>query len=423
MTKPKLPSDTNLLREMTDYLPVLYFPKSTDDDTIHTIARNEFSRAQDLIRRKYDTDEGSGNSNSPFDTIENDFEQAVYARMRFDSKVTRLDAIRKETIKLIREAVEKEGNIVGTFYCNKGVHFRHDDENEEEYDDAPVVVIHNTAYGSYGGFEGNTVYELFIDTDGELLCTLNGEAGETFDELIEHVQVEGLLEIAHWLETYGFIDPDVPERKFNAPQQLENQKIQFEIANVDRAAIGRNGYRSDNLSDEDMAEIAEKMGDYYYGSEKYNIDLQDACNELGMEKIACCPRCENDFVIFEIGLNANLCNSCGQKWDDSYTLVEEPDETDRLPDDLGYPSREARNSNARYIPTYDYIRIFKKGPEPNSYFQPVRFPESKQYMPCENYNGDPAGDSIQSLNESILDEKGISDFGANAIWVPSCNFK
>lgn len=88
MTKPKLPSDTNLLREMTDYLPMLYFPKSTDDDTIHTIARNEFSRAQDLIRHKYDTDEGSGNSDSPFDTIENDFEQAVYARMRFDSKVT-----------------------------------------------------------------------------------------------------------------------------------------------------------------------------------------------------------------------------------------------------------------------------------------------------------------------------------------------
>ena len=422
MTKPKLPSDATLLREMTDYLHMLYFPKSTDDDTIHTIARNEFSRVLDLIRRKYDTEEEPGNSDSPFDTIEDAFEQAVYARMRFDSKVTRLEAVRKETIRQIRKAVEKEGNIIGTFYRNKGMHFQHDDENEE-YDDSPVVVIHNPDYRSYGGYESNTVFELFIDTDGELLCTLNGEAGEDFNEPIEHVQVEGLLEIAHWLETYGFIDPGIPERKFDASRQLENQKIQFEIANVDRAAIGRNGYRSDNLSDEDMAKIAGKMGDYYCGSNKYDIDLQDACNELGIEKISCCPRCENSFVIFEIGLNANLCNSCGQKWNDSYTLVEEPDETDRLPDDLGYPSHEARNSNARYIPTYDYIRIFKKSPEPNSYFQPVRFPESKKYMPCENYNGDPAGDSIQSLNESIEDEKGISDFGANAIWVPSCNFK
>ena len=101
-----------------------------------------------------------------------------------------------------------------------------------------------------------------------------------------------------------------------------------------------------------------------------------------------------------------------------YVLVEDPEETDRLPDDLGYPSAEARNSNARYIPEYDYLRLFKQAPDANSYFSAVQWPESQKYMPDEDSN-----DSILALNEPINDEKGLEDFGANAVWVPLCNLE
>ncbi|MGG6548022.1 UNVERIFIED_CONTAM: hypothetical protein NY100_21690, partial [Prevotella sp. 15_C9] len=70
------------------------------------------------------------------------------------------------------------------------------------------MVIHNSEFYGYGGYESATVYEFFIDKADRLLCTLNGEAGEDFDEPVEHVQIEGLFEIVHWLEEYGFIPDD-----------------------------------------------------------------------------------------------------------------------------------------------------------------------------------------------------------------------
>lgn len=115
--------------------------------------------------------------------------------------------IRKKLIGIIRAAVENHGYI-GTFYKNLGEHHTKD-QTEEEYDDSPIVAIQNGAYNCYGGFEGNTVYDLFIDPeDGRLLVTLNGEAGEDFDEPIEHVQVEGLLCIVSWLAENGFVEHD-----------------------------------------------------------------------------------------------------------------------------------------------------------------------------------------------------------------------
>lgn len=220
--KQQLPNEDQLLQEMTAYLPPLYFPENEGDDAIHTLARKEFFRIQGLMRLKYDTEEIPGDSCSPFDAIEDEFKQAIYARVRTDPHVVQIAAIRQETIKKIRAAVEKQNNIIGTFYQNRGVHFRHENESEE-YDTSPIVVIHNPGYQSYGGYEANTVYELFIDSDGKLLCTLNGEVGEDFDEPIEHIQVEGLIEIAHWLEEQGFIESDTPEQKYAVWQRGETE--------------------------------------------------------------------------------------------------------------------------------------------------------------------------------------------------------
>lgn len=82
------------------------------------------------------------------------------------------------------------------------------DTDTEEYDSSPIVVTRNDSFGTYGGYEAATVYELFLDERGRLRCTLNGEAGEYFDEPIEHIQTEGLLCIVEWLVEYGFIADD-----------------------------------------------------------------------------------------------------------------------------------------------------------------------------------------------------------------------
>lgn len=220
--KLQLPEEDLLFREMTDCLPALYFPENGDDDKIHALARKEFFRVQELMRLKYDTEEEPGDSDSPFDAVEDEFEQAVYARIRIDPHVIQVVTTRQEIIRKIREAVEKQNNIIGTFYQNRGVHFRHENESKE-YATSPIVVIHNPGYHSYGGYEANTVYELFIDSEGKLLCTLNGEAGEDFDEPIEHIQIEGLIEIAHWLEEQGFIESNTAEQKYAAWQRGETE--------------------------------------------------------------------------------------------------------------------------------------------------------------------------------------------------------
>ncbi|MCO7113957.1 hypothetical protein NIB75_19435 [Bacteroides uniformis] len=127
----------------------------------------------------------------------------MYRRLRKDYAHLSIISIRRSLMEKIRDAVKKENNIIGTFYRNCGVHYR--EAESAEYETSPIVVVHNPVFYGYGGYEGATVYELFINGNGKLLCTLNGEAGEDFDEPAENVQTEGLLNITHWLEEYGFI--------------------------------------------------------------------------------------------------------------------------------------------------------------------------------------------------------------------------
>lgn len=109
--KKEFPFD-NLYEVMLQYLAPLYFPQSFDDDTIHTLAREEFFRVQGIICREYEFDEDKYieeyNGFSPFDEVSDDIEQEVYARIRKDSRLLQIVRIRKETIALIRKAVKKQ---------------------------------------------------------------------------------------------------------------------------------------------------------------------------------------------------------------------------------------------------------------------------------------------------------------------------
>lgn len=126
--------------------------------------------------------------------------------MLLNSFACRLDSLRQEAVATITNAVA-EHKVIGTFYKNLGEHYRQDADTEE-YDSSPIVVTHNDSFGTYGGYEAATVYELFFDEQSHLRCTLNGEAGEDFDEPIEHIQTEGLLCIVEWLMEYEFVADD-----------------------------------------------------------------------------------------------------------------------------------------------------------------------------------------------------------------------
>jgi hypothetical protein len=121
-----------------------------------------------------------------------------------------MNNIRQTLTETIRDVVEKEHNCIGTFYKNKGKRY-FVSLIKEEYDDSPIVVAHIPNLDTYGSFIAATVFELYIDTESCLKCTLNGESGEDWDEVIENIQIEGLTSIMEWLQKNDFLP--VPEDK------------------------------------------------------------------------------------------------------------------------------------------------------------------------------------------------------------------
>lgn len=115
-----------------------------------------------------------------------------------------ITGIRHKLVQKIKYIVSANKNCIGTFYKNIGEHHTVS-KVEEEYSTSPIVVIHGE-FGGYGGFEAATVCDLFID-DNKVICTLNGEAGEDWDEPLENVQVEGLINIIDWLKENNFLPP------------------------------------------------------------------------------------------------------------------------------------------------------------------------------------------------------------------------
>lgn len=283
--KAFLQNGNDLFEKMTAYMPRCYFPTALGKDALHEFADKEFRRVRDIICREYRFDEtgciGENAGVSPFDLVREPFEQEVHRRIRKDYTLLSVISVRQSLIEKIRHAVEKENNIIGTFYQNRGVHYR--DAESPEYDTSPIVVINNSGFYGYGGYESATVYELFIDRTGRLLCTLNGEAGEDFDEPVGHVQIEGLFEIVHWLEEYGFIPDDADDDRITVCDECGSSDIQTQ-AWVDpntRIFIGTTGIdRDDNWCDEceehlpfcSLKEFKERMRTWWEGLEPSDLE-------------------------------------------------------------------------------------------------------------------------------------------------------
>ena len=106
-------------------------------------------------------------------------------------------------------------------------------------------------------------------------------------------------------------------------------------------------------------------------------------------------------------------------YDDLYVLVEFPDDASYFEENnIGYPSFKSKDNGARYVPEYEYIAYFKKNPLAGDCFKPVQWPESQPYL-----FPDEPDETVGALCEAIDDEKGRTDFGEQAVWVPLCMLK
>jgi hypothetical protein len=98
---------------------------------------------------------------------------------------------------------------------------------------------------------------------------------------------------------------------------------------------------------------------------------------------------------------------------EKYVLVEFPEDAGYFEENnIGYPCFGSGDNGARYVPEEAYIEHFGQEPLPNSYFRPVRWPQSQEFLGIDD-------DSTAVLYEPIVaDEKALADFGSSAIWVP-----
>ena len=92
-------------------------------------------------------------------------------------------------------------------------------------------------------------------------------------------------ELLNNLEQYLRSKTEPTQTEKDLLAQLEQAKTSFDIAFIDRATIARNGFRADGLSDDDMQELAGKIGDLYCGSSNFDNDLEQACRDMELEAL------------------------------------------------------------------------------------------------------------------------------------------
>ena len=216
---------------------------------------------------------------------------------------------------------------------------------------------------------------------------------------------------------------DAKEKRTEQERQLRQRLSEryFPITSVHRNDLQGIGFDVDRISDDDMKRLARKMADDYCEQLFWSSMETIAGDILGLPKkeVPVCPVCESEDLRVETS-GLHHCNQCGQIWNDNlYVLVEFPEDTTSFEEEgIGYPAWNSEDNGARYVPEYDYIRHLHKTPTENSYYKPLRWPESQLYLSPDEPN-----ESIDALSEPINDEKGIADFGEQAIWVPLCIVK
>lgn len=168
-----------------------------------------------------------------------------------------------------------------------------------------------------------------------------------------------------------------------------------------------------------MRRLANEMGIEYY-KEEYWSRLEEKADDLELTRYLSCPACNHNRIKLDIQEGVLRCEACDQTWrEEMYVLVEFPNDASHFEEnDIGYPSFDSKDNGARYVSEYDYILNFQKAPAENACYKPLRWPESQSYLFPDEPN-----ESVDALCEPVWDEKGIADFGEQAVWVPLCNIK
>ena len=199
----------------------------------------------------------------------------------------------------------------------------------------------------------------------------------------------------------------------------------FPILFLQRDDLAQMGFDVRRISAEQMRRLALRITEDYCQSEtsageNFWEEPEEMAEALHLPRCPRCPACDHYRTIFDAQENVLRCEVCDQTWhEEQYVLAEFPDDTSYFEEnDIGYLSFGSEDNGARYVPEYDYIRHFQKDPTGNAYYKPLRWPESQPYLFPDEPN-----ESIDALNEPVQDEKGIADFGEQAVWVPLCHLK
>jgi hypothetical protein len=196
--------------------------------------------------------------------------------------------------------------------------------------------------------------------------------------------------------------------------QLTGELPYFPVTHLSREDLTSQGFDVSKVSDAEMEQLACKMGDSYCDNGYWDSLEVFASVMLNIPKLSAdhCPMCRSEVPDFGMPIKRHICPVCRIDWSDDYALVKHPEDSSYFEqEEIGYPCHNCEDNGARYVPEYDYIRHFRRDPPSDSYFRPVMWPESHNYL---------GETSIDALCEPIEDEKGLAEFGSQAIWVPLC---
>lgn len=201
--------------------------------------------------------------------------------------------------------------------------------------------------------------------------------------------------------------PTDQEKELLARVEAELPYVQISGIHWDDLAPA--GFDASSISVED---IAGRLSDDFRDQLGYiAIPRKIGCRKAPKAGTPPCPKCGSSTAKFDTAVLRNRCTACRQEWGDSYVLVQHPDDPTHFGRaGIGYPSFEAQDSGARYVPEYDFILRFGRDPDPKRCFRPLTL---DAYQKCTGRA------SIDALCELIQDEKGLRNFDAFTMWVPT----
>ncbi|GAK37807.1 MULTISPECIES: hypothetical protein [Bacteroides] len=200
--------------------------------------------------------------------------------------------------------------------------------------------------------------------------------------------------------------------------QLTEELPYFQITAISREDLTHRGFDVDDVDDEDMRELAQKMESDYCEQLFWQSMEIIASEGLEIPKFIC-PKCGKGASTFDSQSEMYDCHSCDHSWKFTeptgrYVLVKYPEDSKFFSDcEVGYDSYNSEDNGAMYVPEHFYTAHTGTEPDANKLFIPVTWPESQEYFELQYEKK-----SIFELCESIEYGKAFDDFSSQAIWVP-----